>query len=300
MPARCDPPTFDQRDWGDFDFSRWHLDGVTLEAGAAAFASLAEQLFNAEEWRQHFQASLPELAKQALELFRENGQRLREEKETVARDFEQRIGAARERSANFQKAAERAAGPPVGQPSPGLFQLFAKVTLGDAGLGLPGIGVRIMDPRDEKQALAEAVTDLAGNAVLTVPAELAGQVDKRDTALQLLGPNGKVLMNSVAAVCVRLGQAETKVIAVGDSREIEAHKQAAAAIRSERDTRAAALAAQAGTLQREREARLKELDCRLADNDAILAELEPVGAPPAAPGPPQRKPRKAAAPPGKT
>jgi hypothetical protein len=297
MPAPCDPPTFDQRDWSEFDFSRWHLDGVTLEAGAAAFATLSDQLFNSEEWRRHFQETLPELQKQTLEFFKDNGQRLREQKDAVVRDFDQRIAAAGARSADFRKAAERAAGPPVGQASPGSYQLLARVTAEEGRLGLPGIGVRIMDPRNEKQVLAEAVTDLEGNAVLTVPPEAAAEVDKRDTSLQVLGPKDKVLLNSPAAVCVRLDQAETKVIALPDSREIEAHKTAASAIRSERDARMTALAAQVDTLHRQRASRLEELDCRLMDNEAIVAELAPAGAPPAPEAPP-RKPRKGATPRG--
>jgi hypothetical protein len=295
MPARCDPPTFDQRDWSEFDFSRWQLDGVTLEAGAAAFAALSDQLFHSEEWRLHFQETLPQLQKQALEFFKDNGQHLREQKDAAGRDYDQRIAAAEARSADFRKAAERAAGPPAGQAGPASYQLLARVTTEEGRLGLPGIGVRIMDPRNEKQVLAEAVTDLVGNVVLTVAPEAAAELDKRDTSLQVLGPNDKVLLNSPAAVCVRLGQAETKVIALPDSREIDAHKKAASALRSERDARMAALAAQVDTLRQERASRLGELDCRLVDNEAIVAELAPPGAPPA---PSPGKPRKGAAPRG--
>ena len=61
MQSRCDPPKFDQEDWSQFRFSRWHLNGVTLDAAAAAFAGLSERLFNSDAWRQHFQATLPAL-----------------------------------------------------------------------------------------------------------------------------------------------------------------------------------------------------------------------------------------------
>jgi hypothetical protein len=296
MPTHCGPPQFHQQDWSEFDFSRWHLDGVTLEAGTAAFAGLADQLFNSEEWRQHFQATLPEIQKGALEFFKDNSQALRKEKDAVARDFDERIAAARQRSTNFQRAAERAAGPPLAQASPGSFQLLAKVTAAGGRIGLPGIVIRIMDPRNEEQVLAQAVTDLVGNAVLSVPPETAGHVDKRDATLQLLGVKGNILMTSPAAVCMRLDQVETKVIALPDSPEIEAHKGTASHLQSERDGRLATLAARVDTLGRERAARLEELDCRLADNEAIVAGLEsggdrPVQAPPAppAPGRSQRK-----------
>jgi hypothetical protein len=289
MPSRCGPPEFHQQDWSEFDFSRWHLDRVTLEAGTAAFAGLADQLFNSEEWRQHFQATLPELQKRALEFFTDSSQALRKEKDNVARDFDQRIAAARQRSADFQRSAERAAGPPVAQASPGAFQLLAKVTAAGGGSGLPGIVIRIMDPRNEEQVLVQALTDLVGNAVLTVPPEIAGQVDKRDAALQLLGAKGNILLTAPAAVCMRLDQVETKVIALPDSAEIDVHKETASRLQSERDARLSILAARVDTLGRERAVRLEELDCRLADNEAIVAELEAGGDGPV-PGRPPRKP----------
>ena len=70
MQSRCGPPKFDQQDWSRFDFSRWHLDGVTLDAAAAAFAGLSDRLFNSAEWRQHFQAALPALEREALNFFK--------------------------------------------------------------------------------------------------------------------------------------------------------------------------------------------------------------------------------------
>ncbi|MGH2396560.1 MAG: hypothetical protein ACRDFW_06140, partial [bacterium] len=76
MHSRCDPPRFDQQDWSQFDFSRWHLDGVTLDAASAAFAGLSERLFNADEWRQHFQATLPALEREALSFFKGHSQHL--------------------------------------------------------------------------------------------------------------------------------------------------------------------------------------------------------------------------------
>jgi hypothetical protein len=287
MPAHCGPPQFHQQDWSEFDFSRWHLDGVTLEAGTAAFAGLADQLFNSEEWRSNFQATLPEIRKGALEFFKDSSQALRKEKDAVARDFDQRIGAARQRSANFQRAAERAAGPPVAEASPGSFQLLAKVTAAGGGIGLPGIVIRIMDPRNEEQVLVQALTDLVGNAVLTLPPEIARVLDKRDATLQLLGVKGNILLTSPAAVCMRLDQVETKVIALPDSAEIDVHKGTASRLQSERDARLSSLAARVDTLDRERAARLEELDCRLADNEAIVAELEAGGDGPVPGGPPR-------------
>jgi hypothetical protein len=277
MQSRSDPPNFDQQDWSKFDFSRWHLDGVTLDAVSAAFANLAEQLFNSDEWRQHFQATLPALEREALDFFKNHSQQLREQKNTAAEDFDKRIVASQQRSDDFRKSVETVAAPLVVQASPNTFHLVVKVTVEETRLALPSLAVRIMDPRNEETALVQAVTDRDGNAILTVPEEIAKEVDKRDTALEVLSPAGKTLTKLPGAVCVRLNQVETKVVTLPDSLEIALQKSAALGIRSEREARLPTLAARIETLKREREARLHDLDSRLQDNEAIIAELEPKG-----------------------
>jgi hypothetical protein len=277
MQSRCDPPQFDQQDWSQFDFSRWHLDGVTLDAASAAFAGLSEQLFNADEWRQHFQATLPALEREALSFFKDHSQQLRDQKTTVAQDFDKRIITAQERSDGFRRTVEAANAPPVVEADPSKFHLVVKVTTEDDRLGLPGVAVQIIDPRNEQVPLAHAITDRDGNAILTVPEETAREVDKRDTALAVLSPTGKTLVKLPGAVCVRLNQVETKLVSLQDSPELAPHKSAALTIRSEREARLGNLAARIEVLQREREDRLHDLDCRLEDNEAIIAELEPQG-----------------------
>lgn len=277
MHSRCDPPKFDQQDWSQFDFSRWHLDGVTLDTASAIFAGLSERLFNSEEWRQHFQTSLPTLEREGLNFFKGHSQQLRGEKDAIAKDFDKRIAVAQKRNVDFRKSVEAAAAPPIVQASPNLFHLAVKVTSKE--MGLPGLVVQITDPRNEKLAMVHAVTDLDGNAILTISEEIAKEVDKRDMALEVLSPGGKTLMKLPGAVCVRLNQVETKVITLADSPKIEPHKNAALGIRSEREARVANLATRIETLKQERETRLHDLDCRLDDNQKIIAGLEQETAP---------------------
>jgi hypothetical protein len=275
MHSPCDPPKFDQQDWGQFDFSRWHLDGVTLDAASAAFAGLSERLFNSEEWQQHFRETLPAVEGAALSFLKNHSQQLREQKTAVAQDFDERIARAQERSDDFRSAVEAASAPPVIGADPSRFHLAAKVTTEDGRLGLPGVAVRIIDPRNKKLALVQAITDLDGNALLTVPEELAREVDKQDAAVEVLSPAGKSLAKLPGAVCVRLNQVETKVVTLRNSRELGPQKSAALLLRAEREARVGNLAARVDALKREREARLHDLDRRLADNEAIIAELEP-------------------------
>jgi len=40
MRSQCEPPDFGEQDFSQFDFTRWHLDGLTLDAAATAVAGL--------------------------------------------------------------------------------------------------------------------------------------------------------------------------------------------------------------------------------------------------------------------
>jgi len=277
MQSRCGPPKFDQQDWSQFDFSRWHLDGVTLDAASAAFASLSEQLFNSGDWRQHFQATLPALGREALRFFKGHSQQLRDQRNVVAEDFDKRITRAQERSDDFRGTVEAASAPPVIKADPDKFHLVVKVITKDARLGLPGVAVKIIDPRNEKYVLIHAITDRDGNAILTIREEIVEEVDKRDATLEVLSLAGQTLVKLPGAVCVRLNQVETRVITLQDSPEIGPQKSAALQIRAEREARRGNLAARIDSLKREREVRLHDLDCRLEDNEAIISELEPQG-----------------------
>lgn len=279
MHEPCGPPKFDQRDWASFDFSRWHLDGLALDATSTAVAELSQALFGSEEWRQRFHGSLPELQRGVLALHLERSRELEAEKTAVAREFDERITAAERRSEEFGKMIETAGSPPVVEPDPQTYHLGVRVTAGDVHVGLPGLIVQVTAPRDPKTVLAQAVTDLDGNAIITVPAAKAGDSDKTDSTLEVLTVSGKSLQRITDAVCTRPNQSETKVVSLKDSPDIAPHKSAALSLRAERDARARDLVTSIERLKQERQARLHDLDRRLEENRKIIAGLEGEQAP---------------------
>ena len=281
MRSQCGPPKFDKQDWSKFDFSRWHLEGISLDSAAAAVGEQSEKLFNSEEWRQNFQVTLPELQLRALDAFKEHSKDLRQQRTAAAEDFDNRATAAQQRSDDFRKSMETATAPPVVEPSPDAFHVAVRVVSEqDPRLGLPGITVQIVDPRNEKAVLVESFTDNDGNAVLTVPPELAKERDKHDTALHVVDPAGKPLAKLANAVCIRVGQTETRVVKVGEAATIAENNKLALEIRAEREARARNLAGRSEVLKNERQKVLEEFDCRLQDNEAIIAELEKPETPP--------------------
>lgn len=178
------PPAFDPRDWAQFDFSRWHLDGLPVEAVPAAVADLAQRLFGSDEWRQRFQISLPAVQRGVLDAYREHARQLEEEKAAAARDFDQRIGDAQTRSEEFGQGIAAEGSPPAVEPDPQTYLLGVRVTASaEAHLGLPGLVVQVIGPRD-KTALAQSLTDRDGNALLAIPAAKASASAKRDATLE--------------------------------------------------------------------------------------------------------------------
>lgn len=287
MYSPCDPPKFVEEDFKQFDFSRWHLDGLTLDAAAAAFTGLIEKLFNAEEWRQNFKSTLPEFSQQALNLFKEHSKDLQEQRKTAVDDFNKRVVAAEERSTAFRKSIEAASSPVAIEPDPEAFHVSVKVVSADKGLGLSGIAVQVAHPKNQKTPLAESITDRDGNVVLTVPPELARELDKRDTALEVVDPTGKPLTTIANAVCIRVGQTETRVVKVEDSTALAETRKLAEDLKTEREDNARRLAGRSAVLKHELQNVIEVLDCRLRDNEAIVAELEKPE--PAAPTEPQKE-----------
>src|SRR5687767_10957428 len=111
MKQRCNPPRLDEYDWGQFDFTRWNLDGVAQNDVAKAIAGLAQQLLDSPEWQESVQASLPQLQQLALGVYKEHATGLRESREAAERDFEQQAVGAKARSAELRRAMAASAAP---------------------------------------------------------------------------------------------------------------------------------------------------------------------------------------------
>ena len=275
MRSQCGPPEFSEQDFSEFDFSRWHLDGLTLDAATAAVAGLTEKLFSSDEWRQSFQATLPEFEDRTLEFFKQQLTDLQTERAEIATKFENRAKAAEQNATEFRKSIEVSAAPVVLDAVPNVFQGSVRVVSEkDPQLGLPGVRLQMLDPKDEKTVLLESVTDLNGNAIFNVPPEIVKGRDEKDMNLQIVDAEGKSLAKFAEAICLRLGQTEERVLKVAESAAIEENKKQGLETRSERDTVARQLAARPEILRQESKKVLAVIDCRLADTQEIIAALE--------------------------
>jgi len=273
VQSPCDPPKFDEQDWSQFDFSRWHLDGLQLDSISQATADLTQRLTNSPEWQDNAKATVADLQGLMLDSYQEDSKRLQEEKSTVAEGFDHRMTAAQNRSADIARAMEAAGAPLVIPGNAGTYQLAVKVTASDGHLGLTGMTVRLMDPRNRETPLLIAVTDPDGNAFFAVPEQSAKELDNQHIAAQVVTPAGKVVQETADAACIRLGQTETRVFRLEDSKDIQANRTASLEIRARRELEVRIAAAKVDLLKQERESRLRSLDCRLQQNKAIIDSL---------------------------
>lgn len=278
MRSQCGPPEFDEQDFSKFDFNRWHLDGLTLDSVTAAVGGLAEKFFTSDEWRNHFDATLPEFQGRTQEFFKQQLRDLQQERAATADDFEKRAKAAEQSADDFRRSTELTAAPVVLDTVPAVFQGSVRiVSEKDPQLGLPGVRVQVLDPKNEKTVLVETVTDLNGNAILAVPADVAKERDEQDVTVQVVDGTGKPLTKVAKAICIRVGQTEERVIKVPESAAIEENKKQALDTRSDRETRARQLAGRGDVLRREAKQVLDVIDCRVRDTETIIDELEATG-----------------------
>lgn len=272
MLSKCELPNFDDHDWKQFDFTRWHLDGLTLDAASATFAGIVDRLSKSAEWQQHVQASLPQLQTHVLASYEEHARELEEQRSVAEKEFDDRIVAAQNTAKAFRKSTEAAAAPPSIEQSPDAFHLAVKVNSKDH-LGLPGLIVQMKDPKEEKNVLAQATTDVNGNAVLTLPADAVKEFDKQDTSFEILTPDGKVLEKLAGAVCMRIGQTETKVTTIDDDPALADHKEIGLRAQSEQEFEIHKLGVRIDTLKSEKEKRLQGFDHKIRCNQEIIAEI---------------------------
>lgn len=277
MRSPCDPPVFDENDWSQFDFSRWHADGVPEDEAGQVIADLATQFFQSEEWSTHFKATLPEVKDTVRTAYQAEVQDLRQERQEAERDFKQRLSTAEERARAVMSAAQASASPPILQAREDSFQVAVRFVEGRTKLGLPEMTARLTDMRDPARVIQEASTDRDGNAVLVLSPETAKELNNIHVMLQVVAPNGNVLDPKAADICVRLNGTETHVVTVKRSQDIEGPVGVAAAVQAASGEQQKHVLARSERLKTGLTERLKDIDCRIREVETLIRQMEKPG-----------------------
>jgi hypothetical protein len=266
---------FDEQDWGRFDFTRWHLEGLAgADATLSALADLTQRLVATPEWRQHFGAAAPAFEELGRDFYHNHLAALREEREALQRDFKERTDTAEQRVRDYRRTLAASAEPPSVEPDPATYSLAVKVTGVTEGLGLGGLRIQVIDPKNQRVALVEGVTDSDGNATLSVPPERARDLNVVHTTLTVHTIVGELLQEMKDAVCMRLNQPETRVLRLPESRSLEPYVADALVVGATRETLLLNLMGRIERLQTERDDRLRDLDCRVKNTEELIAEFD--------------------------
>jgi hypothetical protein len=307
MKPRCGPVEFGDQDWSQFDFSRWHLDGLRLDDPSAALANLAEQLLQSPEWRQNFVGSLPGLKVGVRQYFEQRSEELRAQAAELNDNLEERTTNTRGQITALQERMRNGSAPPVLTADPNTFQLGAKVLSEETRLGLPGLVVRLTHPQQQDRTLAESITDLDGNAVLYLTREQAEELarEKIEATVVVLGPAGKVLHREEQAICPRPNHTETWVASLSALPDLEPHTTMARQINTDRELYLASLNTRIDHLQADHATMQHNIESHLADTkkiiDGITAEQRPEpDQPPLRPSPEAPSPEPEPTPPRPT
>lgn len=272
MLPRTELPKFDERDWSQFDFTRWHLDGIKVDHAPAVIADLAQRLLVSEEWQHQFQAILPDVKEQVRAGLERELHDLIAERETAVKEFEARTRQIDQQQVAIREAIRRASAPPPVAADPNSFQLGVKVAAQD--IGLAGLNVRLLAPSDPNTTAAQGATDADGNVVLSLDSAVIGQIGRAEAPLQVLSPSGKPLAMAPGVKAPRPGKTDTRVIALEDSPDIQMQKEIAIAARQERERRATSLNAKTGRLKEEHDLVVKDLEARMKEQQDLILSLD--------------------------
>src|SRR5262249_47886740 len=149
----------------------------------------------------------------ALHYFTGEFAALQDQKAQLTSDLETRTAATHAQIAAWQDRIRRTAAPPLLSVDPHSFLLGVKVVDEEKRLGLPGLVVRVTNPRHKHCLLAEGMTDLDGNVVLAFTNEQVHDLarEKVEPTIEILAPPDTLLHRTARIACPRLGGAETWV-----------------------------------------------------------------------------------------
>ncbi len=222
----------------------WKLDGLPqLSDAAAKYASFVQTLVQSPQWQNTVSASLGTLADFGKEVMKQREQARHARQDALDNANKAKIEATQRDIAAFHQDAARVTSPTAAPAHPGCYVLSMRVNLEDNQMGLPGLHVRITDPGDKKQPLAEGITDEDGNVVLVLEKEQADRLgrEKQDVGIEVVSSNGKMVYKQEAALSPRLNRSDTLIAALKTSPDLKHNVAVATELKKGREAHLAGL-----------------------------------------------------------
>jgi hypothetical protein len=260
--------------------NEWKLDGLPQLSDAAANAApFIQTLLVTADWQSAFSGSLGGLTDFSKEVFKQRAQALKTRHDELAKANRAKADEAQSEVKALQEEALNVTSPAAAPADPDRYVASVRVSLEDKPLGLPGVLVRIPDPKNKKQSLADGATDSEGNLVLTLEKEQVDRVGAggNDLSIEVASPGGKVVYRQDAALSPKLNRSDTLMISVKTSADLKQNIAAATERKEGRDARIASLQQDVERLQSELAGQQAEIQNRLDLTNNLLKTFSKPG-----------------------
>jgi hypothetical protein len=268
--------TIADQDWSKFDFSRWNLEGLPLDAQSATLAGWVRDVTTSPQWEQKSVAGLTAIKAAVVQDFK--GQVKVMQKRASALDAEQkaRVDAATKQAAALEESIRIAGAPPAAAHDAASYQIAAKVLDRKTRLGLPGLQVRIFEKESPETTLTSGTTDLNGNAVFKLTKEQANSLhkNKAEVAMEVLTPANKSVFTGAQFFAPKLNQVDTMVATLPASKDLAPHVSLASSAISQQRSLLAVMSTRIEAINAYSEQARTELDDRIQQLQQIIADLE--------------------------
>ena len=225
MANETNTSEFGNLDWSKFDFTRWNLDGLSLDDTSSTVVTLLQKVIAAPQWPQTFGSSLAGLKNVVIQHLNAQIEELKKESTDLDSELKSRVASTQAQIAALRTKMRLGSVPPVPAANPNLFQLVAKAVDQQSQFGLAGLTVKLFEPGDSENPVATGTTDSNGNAVLSLSRQKAASLAKEkagELTISILSSDGKSIYSAPYAASVHANQVETHIATIPASQDTAA------------------------------------------------------------------------------
>jgi len=225
MANEPDTSAFDNLDWSKFDFTRWNLDGLSLDDTSSTMATLLQRVIAAPQWPQSIGSSLPGLKRVVIQHLNAQIEELKKESADLDNELKSRVASTQAQIVALRTKMRLGSVPPVPAANPNLFQLVAKAVDQQSQFGLAGLAVKLFESGDPENPVATGTTDSNGNAVLSLSRQKVASLAKEkasELTISILSSDGKSIYSAPYAASVHANRVETHIATIPASQDTAA------------------------------------------------------------------------------
>ena len=226
-------PGLTQQGTSKVDPEKWDPRALELDPADQPLANLAAQLVASPEWQKVFPASLEQLVEEMKGVVAGQKRDLESHAADLRSSAAERVTNLEEQVRTAEIASQQSQAPISPAVRPDFYQVSVRVTARENGLGVPGVDIQLRT--ETGAALAQAVTDDDGNAVLAASSEGIREHPQPSLVLTPAGTPQAHAIAVEASLSPRPGQVDFVAAQVSARQGFSDQVKAAAQFAKERD-----------------------------------------------------------------